>query len=77
MKNAITFKDGAAQQRNFDTYPLMRMSELPVIDITVLQEGGDPSGMGEVGVPLVAPAIANAIVAAGGQRTRSLPFIKT
>ena len=76
MKNAITFKDGAAQQRNFDTYPMMRMSDLPVIDITVIQGGDAPSGLGEVGTPLVAPAIANAIVAAGGQRTRALPFIK-
>jgi len=76
MKNAITFKDGAAQQLNFDTYPLMRMSDLPVIDITVIQGGDAPSGLGEVGTPLVAPAIANAIVAAGGQRTRALPFIK-
>lgn len=75
MKNKITFKDGAAQQKNFDSYPMLRMSEAPQIDITVIQGGDKPSGLGEVGVPLVAPAIANAIVAAGGQRVRALPFL--
>ncbi len=75
MKNKITFKDGAAQQTNFDSYPLLRMSETPVVDITVMAGGEKPSGMGEVGTPLAAPAIANAIVAAGGKRIRSLPFL--
>ncbi len=75
MKNKITFKDGAAQQTNFDSYPLLRMSETPVVDITVIEGGEKPSGMGEVGTPLAAPAIANAIVAAGGKRIRSLPFL--
>ena len=75
MKNKITFKNGAAEQKNFDTYPLMRMSEMPLIDITVIEGGDQPSGLGEVGTPLAAPAIANAIVAAGGKRIRSLPFI--
>jgi isoquinoline 1-oxidoreductase beta subunit len=75
MKNQITFKDGAAQQTNFDSYPMLRMSETPAIDITVIEGGDKPSGLGEVGVPLAAPAIANAIVAAGGQRIRSLPFL--
>jgi isoquinoline 1-oxidoreductase beta subunit len=75
MKNKITFKDGAAQQTNFDSYPLLRMSEAPVVDITLLEGGEKPSGMGEVGTPLAAPAIANAIVAAGGKRIRSLPFM--
>lgn len=75
MKNKITFKDGAAQQTNFDSYPLLRMSETPVVDITVIEGGDKPSGLGEVGTPLAAPAIANAIVAAGGKRIRSLPFL--
>lgn len=75
MKNKITFKDGAAEQRNFDSYPLLRMSEAPVVDITIIEGGEKPSGMGEVGVPLVAPAIANAITRATGQRPRSMPFL--
>jgi isoquinoline 1-oxidoreductase beta subunit len=77
MKTAITLKDGAVEQKNFDTYPMLRMSEVPQIDITIIEGGGQPSGMGEVGVPLVAPAIANAIAAATGERVRTLPFIKT
>jgi isoquinoline 1-oxidoreductase beta subunit len=67
MKNKITFKNGVAEQKNFDTYALLRMSEMPLIDITVIEGGDKP--------PLAAPAIANAIVAAGGKRIRSLPFI--
>lgn len=75
MKNKVTFKDGAAEQRNFDSYSLLRMSETPVVDITIIEGGSKPSGMGEVGVPLVAPAIANAITRATGQRPRSMPFL--
>jgi len=74
MKNEINFKDGVAQQTNFHDYQLLRMSETPIVDITVIEGGEKPSGIGEVGTPLAAPAIANAIVAAGGQRIRSLPF---
>jgi isoquinoline 1-oxidoreductase beta subunit len=75
MKDKITFKNGAAEQKNFDTYPVLRMSEMPVVDITIIEGGDKPSGLGEVGTPLAAPAIANAIVSAGGKRIRALPFI--
>ncbi|QWD80351.1 xanthine dehydrogenase family protein molybdopterin-binding subunit [Polynucleobacter sp. MWH-Spelu-300-X4] len=75
MKNKITFKDGATEQRNFDSYPMLRMSEAPTVDITIIEGGDKPSGMGEVGVPLVAPAIANAITRATGKRPRSMPFL--
>ena len=76
MKTQITFKDGIVEQKNFDSYPMLRMSETPTIDITIIEGGGKPSGMGEVGVPCVAPALVNAIAAATGQRIRSLPVIK-
>ena len=75
MKNKITFNNGAVEQSNFNNYPLLRMSETPQIDITILASGDAPSGMGEVGVPLAAPAIANAIASATGKRIRSLPFL--
>jgi isoquinoline 1-oxidoreductase beta subunit len=75
MKNQITFKNGAVEQSNFGDYPMLRMSETPQVDITILASGDAPSGMGEVGVPLAAPAIANAIASATGKRIRSLPFI--
>jgi isoquinoline 1-oxidoreductase beta subunit len=76
LKTAITFKNGAVEQKNFDTYPMLRMSEVPQLDVTIIEGGGAPSGMGEVGVALVAPAIGNAIAAATGERIRTLPFIK-
>jgi isoquinoline 1-oxidoreductase beta subunit len=75
MKNKITFKDGVAEQRNFDSYPMLRMSEVPIVVITIIEGSNKPSGMGEVGVPLVAPAIANAITRATGKRPRSMPFL--
>ena len=75
MKTMITLKDGIVEQKNFDTYPMLRMSEVPTINITIIEGGGQPSGMGEVGVPAVAPAIVNAIAAARGQRIRRLPIM--
>lgn len=74
MKTAITFKDGEVEQSNFHNYPLLRMSEAPQVDVLVMPSGDDPGGMGEVGVPCVAPAIANAIAAATGTRNRKMPF---
>lgn len=76
MKNQITLKNGQVQEQNFNEYHMLRMSEAPVVDITILEGSDKPSGMGEVGVPLVAPAIANALAAAtGGKRVRKLPFV--
>lgn len=75
MKNAITFKDGRVEQKNFDTYPMLRMSETPVIDITFVSSSASPGGLGEVGVPLVMPAIANAVATLTGKRVRKLPLM--
>src|SRR5258706_77379 len=75
MKNEITFKDGRAEQSNFDNYPLLRMSETPTVEIHMIASGEKPGGMGEVGVPLAAPAIANAIAAATGKRIRKMPLL--
>lgn len=75
MKNEITFKDGAVVQRNFDTYPMLRMSETPVIDITFVSSSASPGGLGEVGVPLIMPAIANAVATLTGKRVRKLPLM--
>jgi isoquinoline 1-oxidoreductase beta subunit len=74
----ITVKNGAVEQNNFDDYPVLRIHQTPKISVTIMD--GDktipPTGIGEVGVPTVAPALANAIVAAGGPRLRELPFYK-
>jgi isoquinoline 1-oxidoreductase beta subunit len=76
MKNAITFKDGQVEQTNFNNYPMLRMSETPAIDITFVSSTASPGGLGEVGVPLVMPAIANAVAAlSGGKRVRKLPLM--
>jgi isoquinoline 1-oxidoreductase beta subunit len=75
MKNAITFKDGRVEQKNFDTYPMLRMSETPAIDITFVSSSASPGGLGEVGVPLVMPAIANAVATLTGKRVRKLPMM--
>jgi CO/xanthine dehydrogenase Mo-binding subunit len=74
LRAKITVKDGRVEQANFDRFPLPRINEVPPIEISILASGDRPGGMGEVGVPLVAPAIANAVFALTGKRTRSLPL---
>ncbi|HEV7874038.1 MAG TPA: molybdopterin cofactor-binding domain-containing protein, partial [Enterovirga sp.] len=73
---AITFKNGRAQQSNFDDYPVARIDESPTITNTWIVPGENrpPSGIGEPGVPPFAPALCNAIFAATGKRVRSLPI---
>lgn len=70
----VTLKDGAAEQRNFDTYPILRIGSAPAVDVTIIRSGERTGGVGEPGVPPVAPAVCNAIFAATGRRVRSLPL---
>ncbi len=72
---AVTLKDGAAEQRNFDTYPILRMGQAPQVDVHIIRSGERLGGVGEPGVPPVAPAVCNAIFAATGRRIRALPLI--
>jgi isoquinoline 1-oxidoreductase beta subunit len=73
----ITVKDGAVQQHNFDDYPVLRLYQTPKkISISILESTEVPTGVGEIPVPPVAPALANAIVAAGGTRAYELPLWK-
>jgi isoquinoline 1-oxidoreductase beta subunit len=74
LGEAITIKNGAVVQRSFPDYPILRMDQVPAIDITFLESDGPLGGLGEVGLPPVAPALANAIYAASGRRVRSLPL---
>jgi isoquinoline 1-oxidoreductase beta subunit len=75
LHGEITAKDGAIRQRNFDSYPVIRMSEAPrAINVHVMPSTARPGGVGEPGVPPVAPAICNAIFAATGKRVRELPI---
>jgi isoquinoline 1-oxidoreductase beta subunit len=75
MHGEITAENGAVVQGNFDTYPVVRMSESPMaINVHIMESGAKPGGVGEPGVPPVAPAICNAIFAATGKRVRELPL---
>jgi isoquinoline 1-oxidoreductase beta subunit len=74
LRNKITLKDGVVQEKNFDAYEPTRMSEMPVVEVHIVPSTAAPTGIGEPGVPVIAPAISNAIFAATGQRLRSLPL---
>jgi isoquinoline 1-oxidoreductase beta subunit len=76
--DAITIKDGAVEQGNFDTYPMVRMADAPRIETYLtLSRGARWGGIGEPGTPPVAPAVCNAIFAVTGKRIRSLPISDT
>jgi isoquinoline 1-oxidoreductase beta subunit len=74
LHGRITISGGSVEQSNFDNYRLLRLAETPVIEVFLLPQGGRPGGVGEPGVPAVAPALANAIFAATGKRIRRLPI---
>ena len=74
LRNKITFDKGMVEQANFDTYEPLRMSDMPRIEVHIMSSTEAPTGVGEPGVPPVAPAVSNAIFAATGKRLRSLPF---
>jgi isoquinoline 1-oxidoreductase beta subunit len=74
FREEITVTAGRVDQRNFDQYPLLRMAEAPPIDVHFIDSAGAPGGLGEPALPPVAPALANAIFAASGQRVRRLPL---
>ncbi len=72
--NAITLKDGIVQEDNFDTCPVLRLSQMPRVDVHIVPSDAAPTGVGEPGVPPLAPAVANAVFAASGKRLRKLPL---
>lgn len=74
LYGAITFKDGQVEQSNFNDYPVLRMSEMPQVEVHIVPSSANPTGVGEPGVPPIAPAVANALFAATGKRLRTLPF---
>ena len=74
LKDEITLDRGRVQQRNFHDYPMLRINESPEIEVHIVPSMEKPTGVGEPGVPPVAPAVANAIFAATGKRVRKLPI---
>jgi isoquinoline 1-oxidoreductase beta subunit len=70
----ITLKDGVVEQSNFHDYPVLRIGEMPAVEVHIVPSTEKPSGVGEPGVPVIAPAVANALAAATGQRLRTLPL---
>jgi isoquinoline 1-oxidoreductase beta subunit len=74
LKAEITIKDGRTEQSNFHNYPILRMDEMPLVEVYIVESNRAPSGMGEMGVPPIAPAVANAVFAATGKRVRHIPI---
>ena len=74
LKSHITISNGRVNQSNFDDFPILRMDEMPMIDVHLVKNQHSPSGIGESAVPLIAPAVTNAVFAATGRRLRKLPI---
>jgi isoquinoline 1-oxidoreductase beta subunit len=74
LKLGITFKDGQSEQTNYHQYQVLRMNEIPPVEIHVMPSTEKPSGAGEPGLPPVAPALCNAIFLLTGKRIKKLPF---
>jgi isoquinoline 1-oxidoreductase beta subunit len=74
LYDEITIQNGQVQQSNFDNYPMLRIADMPKVEVHLVPSHDPPGGIGEPGVPSTAPAVANAIFAATGKRLRRLPF---
>ena len=71
---AITLKDGVVEQSNFNDFPVPRITDMPQIAVHIVPSAEPPTGMGEPGLPPLAPAFANAIARLTGKPLRELPF---
>jgi isoquinoline 1-oxidoreductase beta subunit len=74
LMGKITLKDGKVEQSNFDSYPLLRIDQMPEVEVHIADSNDSMGGVGEPGVPCVAPAVCNALFALTGKRIRSLPI---
>jgi len=74
LRSKVTIQNGRVEQSNFDNFRIPRMPEVPPIEVTLIPSDARPGGIGEAGVPLVAPAIANALFGLTGKRVRALPL---
>lgn len=74
LKSEITIRDGATVQRNFNDFKLLRFDEMPEVDVHIVTSSESPGGIGEPGVPPIAPAVANGVFALTGKPVRSIPI---
>ncbi len=75
IKSEMTVKNGRVNESNFDDYQVIRMDETPEINVHIIKNQEFPGGVGEPGLPPIAPAVANAVFAASGKRIRKLPIL--
>jgi isoquinoline 1-oxidoreductase beta subunit len=74
LKEEVALADGGVGSRNFGDYPILQMSEVPEIEVHIVESGEKIGGIGETAVPPIAPAVGNAVFAATGTRLRRLPM---
>lgn len=77
LSSAITLKDGVVEQSNFDGYQVLRINQMPKVEVYIVESNEDPTGVGEPGTPPIAPAVINAIADATGVFHQTLPLPKT
>ena len=74
LKQRISYRDGHVEQSNFHDFEMLRINEMPEVEVVIVPSTEAPTGVGEPGVPPIAPAVANALAAATGRRIRALPL---
>jgi isoquinoline 1-oxidoreductase beta subunit len=74
LSSELTFKGGQVQQSNFHDYQVLRIDQMPAVEVYIVPSAEPPTGVGEPATPVIAPAVANAVFAATGQRLRQLPL---
>jgi isoquinoline 1-oxidoreductase beta subunit len=74
LHSKLSLKEGRVQQSNYHDYQVLRLNEMPQVDVHIVPSTEKPGGIGETGVPPIAPAVANAVFALTGQRLRELPL---
>jgi isoquinoline 1-oxidoreductase beta subunit len=77
LYGAISLKDGRVEQSNFNDYRVLRMNEMPKVEVYIVPSAEKPTGVGEPGVAPIGPAVANAVFAATGKRVYVFPFSAT
>jgi isoquinoline 1-oxidoreductase beta subunit len=74
LSSELTFNNGRVAQSNFHDYTVLRMNQMPDVEVHIVQSAKPPTGVGEPATPVIAPAVANALTAATGQRFDRLPL---